>query len=371
MPARVIIYIFGLLIMTLGIGASVKSNLGVSPVSSIPYTMTCVWGIEMGKATIIFHVILVLIQILLLRKAFKMKNLLQIPVGILFGYFTTFSNHLMTYLPDPGNFGIQITLTLISTFLVAVGIFFYVPVDIIPLAGEGTMLAFSQKFGFKFSNVKLAFDITMVCISLIVCLILIHSLGSVGIGTVVAAVLVGVELKLITRLWGKHRDRLLKMTDDRDLSQLFAESSLLGIMKKDVYTVDGDETIFNALKIITEKKVSGLPVVDKDKNLIGFVSDGDIIRFLADENPLFVNVSSLVKLDFDKQMRELVTMKVKDIARKKVITVDADDDLSQVCYVLSDNHIKKAPVMHDGKMIGMINISNITKYVIRLVTENA
>ena len=45
-------YLIGLFIMTAGIAVSVKSNLGVSPVSSIPYTMTCVWGIEMGKATI-------------------------------------------------------------------------------------------------------------------------------------------------------------------------------------------------------------------------------------------------------------------------------------------------------------------------------
>ena len=50
---RCIIYFFGLLIMTLGVAVSVKSDLGVSPVSSIPYTMTCVWGIEMGKATIV------------------------------------------------------------------------------------------------------------------------------------------------------------------------------------------------------------------------------------------------------------------------------------------------------------------------------
>ena len=47
-------YFIGLFIMTIGIALSVKSNLGVSPVSSIPYTMTCVWGIEMGKATILF-----------------------------------------------------------------------------------------------------------------------------------------------------------------------------------------------------------------------------------------------------------------------------------------------------------------------------
>lgn len=55
-------YFIGLFIMTIGIALSVKSNLGVSPVSSIPYTMTCIWGIEMGKATIIFHIVLVFIQ---------------------------------------------------------------------------------------------------------------------------------------------------------------------------------------------------------------------------------------------------------------------------------------------------------------------
>ena len=78
-------YLFGLFIMTIGIAVSVKSDLGVSPVSSIPYTMTCVWGIEMGRATIIFHCFLVLFQIILLRRHFKIKNLLQIAVGVVFG----------------------------------------------------------------------------------------------------------------------------------------------------------------------------------------------------------------------------------------------------------------------------------------------
>ena len=65
---RIPAYVIGLLIMTLGVAISVKSNLGVSPVSSIPYTITCVVGLEMGKATILFHAVLVLLQILLLRR---------------------------------------------------------------------------------------------------------------------------------------------------------------------------------------------------------------------------------------------------------------------------------------------------------------
>lgn len=206
---RLLLYFMGLFIMTLGIALSVKSNLGVSPVSSIPYTMTYVWGIEMGKATILFHCVLVLLQILLLRKKFQPKNLFQIPVGIVFGYFTTFCNWSASFLPTPQHFAIRLVMILLSTLLVAIGIFFYLPANIMPLAGEGAMQAVSQLTKIEFSKVKIAFDVSMVTISLITCLTLTHSLGSVGVGTILAAVLVGTVLGQLNKAFGGWRDTLL------------------------------------------------------------------------------------------------------------------------------------------------------------------
>lgn len=206
---RFIVYIIGLFIMTLGVSMSVKSDIGVSPVSSIPYTITCIFGLEMGKATILFHIFLVIIQIFILRKEFKAKNLLQVVVGVLFGYFTTFSNYLFTYLPTPNNIFIRLILMIVSTLFIAVGIFFYLPADIVPLAGEGAMKAISDKTGVVFSRVKIGFDLTMVLISLISCLAALHRLGSVGVGTIIAAVLVGINLGIVTKLFGKRRDKLL------------------------------------------------------------------------------------------------------------------------------------------------------------------
>ena len=188
---RTALYFVGLFVMTIGIALSVKSNLGVSPVSSIPYTMTCVWGIEMGKATILFHVVLVLLQILLLRRKFKPAQLLQVLVGVIFGYFTTFCNYMVSFLPTPENLVIRVGMVLASTVFVAIGIFFYLPADLIPLAGEGAMQAVSSVTGIEFPKVKIGFDCTMVLVSVITCLTCLHSLGSVGAGTVIAAVLVG------------------------------------------------------------------------------------------------------------------------------------------------------------------------------------
>lgn len=198
-------YFSGFLFMTLGIALSVKSDLGVSPVSSIPYTLTCVIGLEMGKATILFHVFLVVLQVLILRKQFRLKNLLQIPVGIVFGYFTTFSNLLMSFIDLPDGIPMRLILMILSTFLIAFGIHLYVPVDLIPLAGEGAMLAISEKCSKKFSSVKMMFDISMVVISLITCLIVLHDIGSVGIGTIFAAFCVGIELKWIAKISSRHK----------------------------------------------------------------------------------------------------------------------------------------------------------------------
>lgn len=208
--SRLIRYFLGLFIMTAGIAISVKSDLGVSPVSSIPYTMTRCWGIEMGKATILFHCILVLLQILILRKNFKLKSLLQIPVGIVFGYFTSFCNYLMSFVPSPQNIIVCICMTLVSVVLVAIGIFFYLPANIMPLAGEGVMQAVSYVTKIAFPKVKIAFDITMVVISLVTCLIVINSIGSVGIGTIMSAVLVGFVLGQIMRLWAIHKKRHIR-----------------------------------------------------------------------------------------------------------------------------------------------------------------
>ena len=209
LQVRILMYILGLFILTIGISISVKSDLGVSPLSSLPYTMTCVWGIEMGKATIIFHCLLILLQAILLGRKFKPINLLQVLAGIIFGYFTTFCNYLISFIPSPNNMVDQIMMALISTVFVAVGTFFYLPTNIMPLAGEGIVDTIAVVTKTEFSNIKIMFDSFLVLVSVIICFIALHNLGSVGIGTLIAALLVGAEIGYLTKLFGKWRAQII------------------------------------------------------------------------------------------------------------------------------------------------------------------
>lgn len=203
LKVRLPMYFIGLFIMTIGIAFSVRSDLGVSPVSSIPYTMTVVRNMDMGMATFLFHVVLVLIQILLLRRKFKPKNLIQMAVGVIFGLFTTFCNNLVMKIPMPDSLPFRIGMLAVSIVVVAFGLFLYVPADIMPLAGEGTALAISEVTGLKFSRVKIGFDVSLAVISLTVCLITVHNIGSVGAGTIASAVMTGIVLEFFNKLFGK------------------------------------------------------------------------------------------------------------------------------------------------------------------------
>lgn len=195
--------------MTLGVAISVKSDLGVTPISSIPYTMTVVTGMELGLATMLFSVAVVLLQIVMLRKDYKPVNLLQIPIGVVFGLFLTACGKLMNIFPDPQNAVLKFALMLFSTVFVAFGVFLYVPTGFVPLAPEGFLVAASKLTKLKFGTVKVICDVAMVIISLVTCIIAIKFLGSVGVGTIVAAILVGTEVKLFTKWFGEKRDRFI------------------------------------------------------------------------------------------------------------------------------------------------------------------
>ena len=68
-------------------------------------------------------------------------------------------------------------------------------------------------------------------------------------------------------------------------------------------------------------------------------------------------------------MADLMKMKASEVATKKVISVDLNDGLEEVSRVLREYHLKKVPVMDNGEMVGMINRSNVMKYIVKVSSE--
>lgn len=207
---RVFNYIFGLFLITLGVAFSIKSGLGSTPVASVPYSLNLILGIDLGITTLMFQIFLVCLELVLLRGDFKRKHFLQVFVSLIFGAFTSFSISLMAFVPSADNLMVAFLMSFISVFLIALGIFFYVPTNIVPVSVEGAIQAIAIVTNNPFPKIKICFDVTVVLSSLILSYIFLGNFGSVGIGTIIGAVFIGYVVKLIHslnyRLTGQNVD---------------------------------------------------------------------------------------------------------------------------------------------------------------------
>ena len=197
---RVFSYVFGLYLITLGVAFSIKSGLGSAPVSSIPYAMNLIWLVNIGVATFIFHAILVVIEWILLRDDFNRKHFLQVFVGVLFGAFTSFSVSLMAFVPSADNLIVAFVMIALSILLIALGLFFYVPTNLIPLSVEGVTQAVAIVSNRPFSKIKVYIDCCIVMTALILSYGFMGELGSVGIGTILGALFIGTTVKYIHKI---------------------------------------------------------------------------------------------------------------------------------------------------------------------------
>ena len=188
----------GLLIMAFGVGFSIKGNLGTSPISSLPYVTGQISGLTVGTTTIIMHCVLILLQILILRKQYEWVQLLQLPIAFLFGLMTDLAVGALSFL-HPAGYIQQWLLCGIGIVLVAVGVSFEVTANVTTLAGEGFVLAVCKVCPIKFGTMKVCFDVSLVVISCILSILFFRGIYGVREGTA-AAVLVG----SISRLINKH-----------------------------------------------------------------------------------------------------------------------------------------------------------------------
>ncbi|MDO4281945.1 MAG: CBS domain-containing protein [Peptococcaceae bacterium] len=142
------------------------------------------------------------------------------------------------------------------------------------------------------------------------------------------------------------------------------------IMEKDVYCAREDDTIATVLKKLVDKKISGLPIVDGDDKVVGFISDGDIMKFIAKQDPRIIDMTSFITVwydseSFDQKMDDLLNINVMELATTKVISAEPDEDVDEVARTLGKKKIKKLPVIDEnGKLIGVISRHNIIRYII-------
>jgi predicted MFS family arabinose efflux permease/CBS domain-containing protein len=142
-------------------------------------------------------------------------------------------------------------------------------------------------------------------------------------------------------------------------------------MEHEVYALHEEATVHDALFYFSDKHISGAPIVSRNNTAVGFISDGDIMRYLReDENPPIAIDSSALFMafwnrdaEFEQRLDSVMNLSVLEIGHKKPITISSSATIESVCELLSETGIKKVPVVDGGKVVGIITRSTITHYL--------
>ena len=186
---RFIRYLFGMLILALGSVVAIKSSLGVSPITSLPFGINNVTNISIGTASAILYISYVAIQFFILKKDFKKLQLLQIVFAILFGNIVNFFNGIINI--NFNNFLFNLALLLLSFVFTALGVTLTIKANLVPVAPDGLVQALSQKHNVPFGKIKIYFDLIVVILSCSLMLCVKDGIEGIGIGTILSVFTVG------------------------------------------------------------------------------------------------------------------------------------------------------------------------------------
>lgn len=140
------------------------------------------------------------------------------------------------------------------------------------------------------------------------------------------------------------------------------------MMITDVFKVKENDTVRAVIEKFIDYRISGLPVVNDRNQIVAYVSDGDIMRFIGKHEDWVVDsffYAFVIKGDdeeFEERKRRILNLNVLEIAKKKVAKVAWDEDIENIAAILGKKQIKKLPVERNGVLVGIISRGDVIRH---------
>lgn len=144
------------------------------------------------------------------------------------------------------------------------------------------------------------------------------------------------------------------------------------VMTANVFTVTPDTSVTDVAKLLLEKRISALPVIDGDSRVVGIVSEGDLIRRpeagTEPEHSWWLRIFSLPEDEASEYVRTHGRT-AEDVMTRRVVTVTEDTPLADAAELLETRRIKRVPVVRDGRLVGILSRSNLVQALATYETE--
>lgn len=207
---QILVYVVGMFILAIGLTLNTKANLGVSPIISVPYSISQITGLNFVDLTFVVYAIFVVVQIII---HIRLKNhkrivsdILQLPLSLI---FTRLLNIFSTYIPTAQNLGIRFIVLTLAIICTGVGAAMSLSMQLVPNPGDGIVQSLAEGFNKSVGLTKNLFDCFNLCITLCISIFIAHQIVGVGIGTLIAVLGVGRVIALFHHIFEYKIEELI------------------------------------------------------------------------------------------------------------------------------------------------------------------
>ena len=189
---RLTVFLSGLLLLSIGVVLSIIAGFGVSPVSCLAYALALVTPLSVGTMVVITNLGFIALQAAFGSKITIKECIIQLSTSLLFCVLIDGELYLLrSLLPDVLDLWLRMLLLTCSCIFIAAALTLYLTPGFSPLSYDALTTAIAKRMQWTFGKAKVVSDICNVCLSAAICLIFIHALGSIGLGTLIAAYAIG------------------------------------------------------------------------------------------------------------------------------------------------------------------------------------
>lgn len=134
-------------------------------------------------------------------------------------------------------------------------------------------------------------------------------------------------------------------------------------MTRTVHTISPSASFSEIVKVLSERKISGVPVVNKKGKVIGLISEKDLLfRLFPTQEEFYKDPEYYMNFDnVEKNSADIKNLTAKDIMSKDVVSVSSEDHILKACSYLLMKNIRRLPVIDKGKLVGIVTTGNIYK----------
>ncbi len=292
---RYFTFVVSIFIIAFGLSGVVRSDLGVSPISSTPYVFSANTPLSIGTYLFLLCLLFIIVQMVLLGREEISKRrfdlLVQVPISFIFGMCTDLTMWILSDLL-PESYPAKMAILILGCAMLAVGICLEVVAGVAMMGAECTVQVIARRFKLEFGTVKMFFDITLVCVAIISSLLFAGRVEGIREGTIVTALITGPLVKFLMprlRFVGRWQESTPCATEP---SQIKSDAVLITISRE--YGSGG-----HAIGEMLAKRL-GVPFYDH--NLVEMVArEGNFDESFVSDNEQSLNTSlyNMIMQDYE------------------------------------------------------------------------